>query len=292
MSRDVYASVTARIMDALAQGVVPWHQPWDVRQGRPRNLVSGSVYRGVNVWVLTAAGSSPFWLTYRQAQKIGGHVKKGERGVEVVFWKWVEKRPEADAADDAKPERFAVARSFTVFNATQCELPEAWRERAEIKAPEGDAAQKIRSCERIVAHMPNRPEIVHAGVRAFYRPSVDQVTMPEPGSFEAPELYYSILFHELTHSTGHAARLNRATLVDAVRFGDTNYSKEELVAEMGAAFLCGVAGIENRTIDNSAGYVQGWLKKLSNDPRLLVQAASQAQRAADYILGLDSQAEE
>ena len=118
------------------------------------------------------------------------------------------------------------------------------------------------------------------------------LTWPPPSSFEAPELYYSILFHELIHSTGHAARLNRATLVDAVRFGDTNYSKEELIAEMGAAFLCGVAGIENRTIDNSAGYVYGWLKKLSNDARLLVQAASQAQRPADYILGLDSQAEE
>ena len=112
------------------------------------------------------------------------------------------------------------------------------------------------------------------------------------GSFEAPERYYSTLFHELTHSTGHAGRLNRATLVDALRFGDTHYSKEELVAEMGAAVLCGVAGIENRTTDTSAGYIHGWLEKLRHDPRRLVQAASQAQRAADYMLGLDSQAEE
>ena len=118
MSWDVYASVAIHIMDALAQGVVPWHKPWDGCQGQPRNLISGSAYRGVNVWMLMAAGGSPFWLTYRQAQKIGGHVKKGERGVEVVFWKWMEKRPGADAADDVKPERFAVARSFTVFNAT------------------------------------------------------------------------------------------------------------------------------------------------------------------------------
>ena len=292
MSRDVYASVTARIMDALAQGVVPWHKPWDGRQGRPRNLVSGSAYRGVNVWVLMAAGGSPFWLTYRQAQKIGGHVKKGERGVEVVFWKWVEKRPEADAANDAKPERFAVARSFTVFNATQCELPEAWRKRAEIKAPEVDAAQKILSCEQIVEQMPNRPEIVHAGVRAFYRPSADRVTMPKPERFAAPELYYSTLFHELTHATGHPNRLNRPTLVDMVAFGDTNYSKEELCAEMGAAFLCGVAGIENRTCDDSASYIQGWLRKLQDDTKLLVHAAAQAQRAADCILGDDSEDEE
>ena len=204
---------------------------------------------------------------------------------------------EQDGQEDGEPGRkerggYAMARAYTVFNAAQCELPAKWAERARGGVPDMAPAPTIAACEKIVAEMPSRPAITHGGSAAFYRQSVDQVTMPEPGSFAAPELYYSILFHELTHSTGHAARLNRATLVDAVRFGDTNYSKEELVAEMGAAFLCGVAGIANRTIDNSAGYVHGWLKKLRHDPRLLVQAAAQAQRAADYILGLDSQAAE
>ncbi len=184
-----------------------------------------------------------------------------------------------------------MARAYTVFNATQCELPPAWAERAKVEQRAIDPVLKIGACEKIVADMPGRPAITHGGDSAFYRPSVDQVTMPEASSFEAPELYYSVLFHELTHATGHAGRLNRPGVVDAGRFGDTNYSKEELVAEMGAAFLCGVAGIDNRTTDTSVSYIRGWLKRLRDDPRLLVQAASQAQRAADYILGMDSQDE-
>ena len=178
-----------------------------------------------------------------------------------------------------------MLRAYTVFNACQCELSEEWRERAEITAPELPEADKIQACEQIVAGMPTRPEIVHAGVRAFYRQGVDRVTMPEPARFAAPALYYSTLFHELTHATGHTSRLWRPTLVDMVAFGDCNYSKEELVAEMGAAFLCGVAGIENKTTTDSASYIQGWLRKLQDDKKLLIGAAAQAQRAADFILG-------
>ena len=183
-----------------------------------------------------------------------------------------------------------MLRAYTVFNACQCELPEHWRERAEIKAPELAEADKIQAAEQIVAEMPNRPEIVHAGVRAYYQPGPDRVTMPDPERFEAPALYYSTIFHELTHATGHASRLYRATLVDMVAFGDTNYSKEELVAEMGAAFLCGVTGIENKTTLDSASYIQGWLRKLQDDTKLLIGAAAQAQRAADYILGETAEA--
>ena len=286
--KDVYAAVTARIMDALAQGVVPWHTPWDARQGRPRNLVSGKPYRGMNVWMLAGQGGSPFWLTYRQAQQIGGHVKQGERGTLVVFWKWLDRKPQPDDAgegQEAKPRRFAMARAYTVFNAAQCELPDEWRERAAITAPELAEGEKIQACEQIMDGMPTRPAIVHAGVRAFYRPDVDAVTMPAPARFEAPARYYSTVFHELTHATGHPRRLHRETLADMVAFGDTNYSKEELCAEMGAAYLCGVAGIENETVTASAAYIQGWLRQLQDDTKLLIQAAAQTQRAADYILG-------
>ena len=293
--KDVYAAVTTRIMEALAQGVVPWHKPWDARMGRPRNLVSGKPYRGMNIWMLGGQGGSPFWLTYRQAQQLGGHVKQGERGTTVIFWKWLAKQAQVDDAgetgEETQPRGFAMLRAYTVFNACQCELPEPWRERAEIKPPELAEADRIQAAEQIVAGMPNRPAIVHAGVRAYYQPGPDRVTMPEPGRFEAPELYYSTLFHELTHATGHTSRLYRATLVDMVSFGDCNYSKEELVAEMGAAFLCGVAGIENRTTIDSASYIQGWLRKLQDDKRLLIGAAAQAQRAADYILGETAEAD-
>ena len=294
--KDVYAAVTERILSALEQGVVPWHTPWDARQGRPRNLVTGRPYRGMNVWMLAGQGGSPCWLTYRQAQQIGGHVKQGERGTLVMFWKWLDRKPQTEDAgettEETQPRGVAMARAYTVFNAAQCELPEAWRERAEITTPELAEGEKIQACEQIVAGMPQRPAIVHAGVRAFYRPSVDAVTMPAPARFEAPTRYYSTLFHELTHATGHPRRLHRETLRDMVAFGDTNYSKEELCAEMGAAYLCGVAGIENATVTASAAYIQGWLRTLQDDKRLLIQAAAQAQRAADFILGETPEAPE
>lgn len=289
--QDVYAKITGRIISALEAGVVPWQKPWNAAEGAPRNLISGKPYRGLNVWLLTHHGGSPFWLTYRQARQIGGYVKKGAQGETVLFWKFKARRvDDEDRLDDDEkattaPAGYVVARAYTVFNATQCELPEQWAERAKVAGKGGGEVQKIDACERIVAEMPGRPEITHGGERAFYTPRLDQVTMPEPDRFKSAELYYSILFHELTHSTGHASRVGRSGVVDAVRFGSPNYSKEELVAEMGAAFLCGVAGIENRTIDTSAAYIHGWLKRLSNDPRLVVQAASQAQKAADHILG-------
>ncbi len=295
MSPDVYTTITDRIVSALKAGVVPWHRPWTAAEGAPRTLISGKPYRGLNVFLLSHQHEgSPFWLTYRQASQRGGHVKKGAKGQTVIFWKFMARTGRAQDGEQDRTERggYALARAYTVFNAAHCVLPEAWAERTQVGVPDMAPAQKIAACEKIVADMPGRPAITHGGDAAFYRQRVDQVTMPAAGSFEAPERYYSTLFHELTHATGHAGRLNRATLVDAVRFGDTHYSKEELVVEMGAAFLCGVAGIENRTPATSAGYVQGWRDKLSNDPRLLVQAASQAQRAADYMLGLDSQAAE
>jgi antirestriction protein ArdC len=136
-----------------------------------------------------------------------------------------------------------------------------------------------------VASVPQRPAIQHEEARAYYRPATDTVSMPARNLFPKAEHYYSILFHELTHSTGHGSRLDRATLRDLLAFGDTNYSKEELCAEMGAAYLCGVAGIVNETVNNSAAYIQGWLSKLRNDKKLLVQAAAQAQKTADFILG-------
>ena len=298
MTQDVYAKITDRILTALKEGVVPWHKPWDAENGRPRNLISGKPYRGVNLWLLSHQEGGPFWLTYRQASQIGGHVKKGATGSTVIFWKFMarkggKKNGEPDGEEqDGRGEQYAMARAYTVFNASQCELPEEWAARARVVIPEMDAAQKIASCEKIVSEMPGRPAITHGGCAAFYQQRLDRVTMPEAGSFASPELYYSTLFHELTHATGHAGRLNRSTLVDAVRFGDTNYSKEELVAEMGAAYLCGMAGVENRTTNDSASYIQGWLNKLSDDPKLLVQAASQAQRAADHILGVDIEDQE
>ena len=143
----------------------------------------------------------------------------------------------------------------------------------------------IESCENIVKHFIKRPNIVHNEQRAYYSPSKDLINMPRPETFTDEQSYYNVLFHELTHSTGHEHRLNRPGITDRAAFGDAVYSKEELVAEMGAAFLCGFCDIANRTIENTVAYLQGWLSKLKSDKRLVVQAAGQAQKAADYILG-------
>jgi len=251
-------------------------------------LMSQKAYRGINVWVLASAGySSPYWLTYRQAQEIGGYVRKGEHGSPVVFWKWLEKGEESQDGEetDSTSRQVPIARLYTVFNVQQCELPERLRPLLAIDNALGaDTHQQIAACEQIIAHMPQRPAIQHGEARAYYRPLADTVNMPARSLFPKTEHYYSVLFHELTHATGHASRLDRATLRDMLAFGDTNYSKEELCAEMGAAYLCGMAGIVNETVDNSAAYLQGWLSKLRNDKKLLVQAAAQAQKAADFIL--------
>ena len=203
-------------------------------QGRPRNLISGKPYRGHQYLAAVGQGGSPFWLTYRQAVQIGGHIKKGAKGQTVIFWKFLARKGgEQDGREDGEQDHkkqagYAMARAYTVFKCHAVCIAEAWAEKAQVGVPAMAPAQKIAACEQIVAEMPGRPHITHGGNAAFYQKGIDQVTMPEPGSFEAPELYYSALFHELTHATGHAGRLNRATLVDALRFGDTNYSKEEL----------------------------------------------------------------
>jgi antirestriction protein ArdC len=278
---DVYSIITARITDQLANGTVPWHRPWKSGgpAGAPRNLSSGKPYRGVNVFLLSSLGyTSPYFVTYRQAVERGGHVRKGEHGAPVVFWKWLETT--APEGDGSAADRRAMLRYYTVFNVSQCDGLDA----PAVPTMAADVAP-IESAERIVAAMLDAPGIVHGGDRACYSPTFDRVAMPARTTFDGPEAYYSTLFHELTHSTGHASRLNRPTLMDLCPFGSTNYSKEELVAEMGAAYLCAFSGIENRTIDNSAAYIASWLRRLKDDTRLVVHAAAQAQRAVDFIMG-------
>ena len=275
----VYQIVTEQILKQLESGVAPWHRPW--RTETPRNLVSKREYRGINVFLLASLGyGSPYFLTFKQATELGGHVRRGEHGSKVVFWrfdKW-----EAEDADGQTIERTsAILRYYTVFNAEQCEgirTPEAAR-----------AVNPIEECERIVSAMPNPPRF-EQDARAWYRPSTDSVGMPARNTFHSAEEYYSTLFHELTHSTGHPKRIGREGIEKLNTFGSESYSKEELVAEMGAAMLAGVAGIERRTLANSAAYLKSWMDVLRADSRMVVFAASQAQKAADYILGKQAEA--
>jgi antirestriction protein ArdC len=267
----------------LEAGVAPWHKPWKARgkNGLPRNLITGHEYRGINVWILLSAGyASPFWLTFRQARGLGGHVRKGEAGLPIVYWKFGTR--EVQDGDEIIEKPSVVCRYFTVFNTEQCE---GLRVEPFSPADSQPQVEPIAACEQVVAGWPGKPVIKHGGDCASYSKVVDVIQMPERTWFDSAEEYYSTLYHELVHSTGHPGRLNRATLMDFERFADQNYSREELVAEMGAAFLCGITGIENRTINNSSSYLQSWLHALKADSRMVLVAAGQAQKASDHILG-------
>ena len=283
---DTYERITSRIIEALERGVVPWHCPWDRYRGFPRNLTSGKNYRGVNLFLLAMSRDccgyeSPHWLTFKQAKERGGSVRKGEKGTGIVFWKWYDKKT-GQTGDDGQPatDRIPVLRYYTVFNVDQCDGIEP-PETPDVRHHEWEP---LDECERIVSDMPSRPEIRHGSGRACYVPCADCVEVPHRHRFEQPAAYYSTLFHELTHSTGHETRLNRRPSDEPRYFGDADYSREELVAEMGAAFLCGHAGIENDTLDRSSAYLKGWIGVLKGDSRLIVTAAAQAQKASDFVL--------
>jgi len=288
---DTYQLVTDRITTALEAGTVPWHRPWNPSGGMPRNLVSGKLYRGINPLLLSlgSAYQSPWWCTFNQARERGGCVRKGEKGSLVIFWK-LPTRQEVDGADADTPEyerRAPLLKHYWVFNSEQCDgLTTPPTE--EYQPNEWDP---IPLCESIVAGMPQRPATKTDSRQAFYCPALDYVGMPLLSQFESPEAYYATYFHELVHSTGHPRRLDRSLSLEVQPFGSPDYSKEELVAEFGAAYLCGVAGIWPAVTSNSAAYIAGWLSKLRGDKKLLVMAAAQAQKAADFILAVQHDAE-
>jgi antirestriction protein ArdC len=283
MRSDVYQEVTNQILAALERGVVPWRNPILGRTtaGLPTNLHTGRSYRGTNVFLLAliawAEGyDSPYWLTFRQAQQRGGHIRKGEKSTVVVFWKQI-------TLEDKKtklPTRVPVLRHYRVFNTEQCDALDV----GPVTHTAPQPFEPIVQAESIVKGYEG-PTVKHIGSGARYLPALDEVRMPEPDRFESPALFYATLFHELVHSTGHSRRLDRGLDTTLAPFGSPDYSREELVAEMGAAFLCGHAGISPATVENSAAYIQGWIKRLRDDKRLVVQAGSKAQKAADYVLG-------
>jgi antirestriction protein ArdC len=217
---------------------------------------------------------SPHWLTFRQAIQLGGTVKKGEKSCPVVFWKQME----VTDKESGEVENIPFLRLYHVFNAAQCEGLKT------VPAAE-EVPLTVTSAAEIVAKMPQPPKIKGGMSHAFYQPVNDTVGMPERKRFESEDAYHATLFHELVHSTGHASRLKRQSIMEKNGFGSMPYCKEELVAELGSAFLCGQAEIVDRTIDNSAAYIEGWLDSMKDDPTLIVYAAAQAQKAADFILG-------
>ena len=276
---NVYEKVTARIMEILETGTVPWRKPWQSSEG-PRNLLSKKPYRGINQFLLNCSPyASPYWLTYRQAMEKGGQVRQGEKSTAVVFWKWLDRKAAPDEDDNSTTGKVPLLRFYNVFNLEQIDGITAPVEEQPV-----NPFSPIEQAELVITNMPLRPDIQYGGDSACYSPTLDHIKLPNREAFKSPEEFYSTAFHELTHATGHASRLSRKGILEPSYFGSHDYSQEELVAEFGSSMLCGFVGIEQQTLENSAAYIQGWLKVLKNDQRLAIMAAGQAQRAADFIL--------
>jgi antirestriction protein ArdC len=277
-TRSVYQIVTKQVIKQLESGVAPWRKPW--RTDVPMSLASLKPYRGLNILLLASQGyASRYWLTFNQAAKLGGQVKKGEHGTIVSFWKV----GEYEKKDTGEKHDSFLLRYYHVFNLEQTQgiAKKLGLDKPETRLP------SIETCEQIVAKMPQRPRIEGSNA-AWYRPLTDTVGMPHKQKFDTPEAYYATLFHELAHSTGHPSRVGREGIENVNSFASESYSKEELVAEMSSAFLCGVSGISPAAIGQSVSYLQAWITRLKGDSRLLLSAASAAQKASDFILGKHS----
>ena len=277
----IYETVTTRILNQLAAGQVPWHKTW--KTGLPKSLTTGKEYRGVNLLVLGSAEyTSRYWLTFREAQRQGGHVRKGERATPVIYWKWRTPEELAQRAEQTGKETVSPCTPFVsaVFNFDQVEG---------VARPADDLPprpeDRLQVADQMLEVMPDKPEIVHTlTAQPAYSPRRDRITLPHLSQFESADEYFGTLYHELVHATGAPRRLNRFAAAEGDRV--EKYSFEELVAEFGAAFLCGFAGIENQNTEAlQASYIEGWARVFQQDNRVLVRAASAAQRAADYIRG-------
>ena len=276
--QSVFEDVTARIVEELERGTVPWHQPWAFGLTGHRNGASDRPYRGINPFILEAEAlkqgyEDRRWVTFKQAQRAGGRIRKGEHGVRIVFWKPI---MVDDRDNPGKKKAIPMLRTFVVFNVAQTEGID-WPE-----VLEREPVEPIAAMDELIAGYAGAPSIRHGGGRAAYAPDADVLFMPDSADFESPEAYYQTLAHELIHSTGHGSRLDRK--LDTT-FGSSQYGLEELVAEIGAAMLLGVAGVEPQ-YQQSAAYVKNWLQALQDDPKMIVVAAARAQKAVDYILGV------
>ena len=282
----IYEMITDKVVAELEKGNCAWHKPW-FGGGMPQNLVSKKEYRGINVFILSMMGyASPYFVSFKQTQDLGGKVKAGEKGIPVIYWKWLDVK-EKQSNGTLKDKKIPFLRYYTVFNVEQTEGIDM------KKIPSLPVRQfnPIQDAEKIIKEMQNTPTIQHKEARAYYSPSADYVNMPRKELFENEESYYSTMFHELGHSTGHESRLARSEIGLASFKVDHAYSKEELTAEMTAMFLCNHIGM-SATWNNNLAYIQHWLRSLKSDPKMLIQAAGRAQKAADYILNVKHETKE
>ena len=281
---ELYDKIANRIVAQMEDGVLPWHRPWsvnpDARVSKPlrENAVP---YQGINVLILWGAAidagyASPFWMTYRQAQSIGAQVRKGERATHIVFAKTAKKKERDDLGQESEVI-IPVRRVYAVFNADQIDgLPDKYvPEIPDVNPDERDAA-----CQAWIDSL--GIEIRYGGQRAYYAPGPDRIHMPPFETFESSQTFFSTLLHEETHATGHRTRLDRLP----GRIDDKARAREELVAELGSAFLCADLGIASAPRADHANYIASWLELLKDEPRAVFDAATQAQRAVEFLHAL------
>ena len=272
----VYEEVTQSIIEQLEKGAIPWHKPWVADSSADKNVLTQKPYQGINRLILGMSGMArgfnvPVWASFKQWQQLGGSVRKGEKGTKIVFYTPAEK-----VNKDGEKESYAVLKAYWVFNVSQVDGIEV----TPVAVVDKPFTANQLAEERIIK---TGARISHGGDAAFFMPSQDRIQMPHKSAFENEASYYATAFHELTHWTGSESRLDRNL---KGRFGNPEYAFEELVAEMGAAFLCQVYGIKGEL--RHAGYIQSWLKALKEDSKAVFTAAAYAQKAATLINGLDA----
>lgn len=278
--------ITDTIIEGLSNGVIPWRKRYQTINGvsTPTNYATKKAYNGVNVLILGLSPyDKPYFMTFAQAKKFGGWVRKGEKALPIIYWNFQYYDGEGIKCNQENAVRkVGFAKYSRVFNVDQIEGIDYDFCEVESKFPD---FKPIEAAQNIWDNCPNKPKLVHGSERACYFPLTDQVNMPIQVSFEEPEHYYSTLFHELSHSTGHASRLNREGITLPINRKTTRYRDEELVAEISSAYICAEAGISDKVIEDSIAYLQSWTAFLTDRPKAIFGAAKDAKKAAEYILG-------
>ena len=277
MKKDIYEMVTDRIIEQLEKGYIPWQKPWTGVHDGAYNRISNKPYSLLNQMLLSKTGE---YASFKQWTELGGHIRKGEKAEIVTFWK-IQQIEEENEDGEKIIKQLPLLRYYNVFHISQVEG-------VEPKSIDLNELQPIEEAERIKTEYMQREHIKileKVTDRAFYSPSLDYIQIPCKEQYQNIEEFYSTLFHEMTHSTGHKVRLDREDVKDCMYFGSENYSKEELCAELGSAFLINKLGIaSSKSFSNSTAYIQSWLRVLKNDKKFIISASSRAEKAVKYIL--------
>ena len=282
--RDVHQIISGRVIEFLEQGTVPWRIPW-TQAGVPKNLITGRAYRGINTMLLASLGyERNLFVTSKQLKEINASIRPDEKPHLVTYWNYSDR--ETAAKEEAGTKRQGMLRYYLVYNIAQCVgIPE------ELVKPVEPVNFPVLACEKIVEEMLQKPSIRHKDPEAYYDCLDDYVNMPKQKSYVNDEAYFSVLFHELAHSTGHHTRLDRMGLVQMSEYGGNEFSQEELIAEMATGYLHSLTGITG-TYKHYTEHIEGWAGRMRCDKHLAINAATQAQRAVDFILNVQSEDKE